>query len=169
MSDTTTAKIPLLRRLDPAVTTAFVCIILLLLAGSIYSRNFLSPEYLLQQLKVASFLGVIASSDEEDRRRYERIPGRGQHAGLTLQGRAEISLPIHDISRGGISLESLERLTPGTEATVMLPATEGPVFVRVARCEGGCIGLAFRQDEISLRRIDAALRALGGESAARAA
>ena len=61
MSDTTTAKIPLLRRLDPAVTTAFVCIILLLLAGSIYSRNFLSPEYLLQQLKVASFLGVIAS------------------------------------------------------------------------------------------------------------
>ena len=119
--------------------------------------------------ELTQFLGVIASSDEEDRRRYERIPGRGQHAGLTLQGRAEISLPIHDISRGGISLESLERLTPGTEATVMLPATEGPVFVRVARCEGGCIGLAFRQDEISLRRIDAALHALGGESAARAA
>jgi ribose transport system permease protein len=50
-----------LRRLDPAVTTAFICIIVLLLVGSIYSRNFLSPEYLLQQLKVASFLGVIAS------------------------------------------------------------------------------------------------------------
>jgi ribose transport system permease protein len=49
------------RRLDPAVATAFGCIILLLLLGSIYSRNFLSPEYLLQQLKVASFLGVIAT------------------------------------------------------------------------------------------------------------
>jgi len=50
-----------LRRADPAVVTAFACIIVLLLLGSLYSRNFLSPEYLLQQLKVASFLGVIAT------------------------------------------------------------------------------------------------------------
>ncbi|MGX9990682.1 ABC transporter permease [Rhizobium sp. Z1P35] len=50
-----------LRGIDPAVATAFGCIILLLLAGSIYSPNFLSPDYLLQQLKVASFLGVIAT------------------------------------------------------------------------------------------------------------
>ena len=49
------------RRFDPAVTTAFGCIVLLLFLGSLYSRNFLSPEYLLQQLKVASFLGVIAT------------------------------------------------------------------------------------------------------------
>jgi ribose transport system permease protein len=49
------------RYFDPAVATAFGCIIVLLLIGSLYSRNFLSPEYLLQQLKVASFLGVIAS------------------------------------------------------------------------------------------------------------
>jgi ribose transport system permease protein len=62
MSETGTASAPrILRRLDPAVTTAFACILLLLLVGSLYSRNFLSPEYLLQQLKVASFLGVIAS------------------------------------------------------------------------------------------------------------
>lgn len=52
-------KLP--KRFDPAVVTAFGCIILLLLVGSIYSRNFLSPDYLLQQLKVASFLGVIAT------------------------------------------------------------------------------------------------------------
>ena len=50
-----------LRRLDPAVATAFACIILLLIFGSLYSTSFLSPEYLLQQLKVASFLGVIAT------------------------------------------------------------------------------------------------------------
>jgi ribose transport system permease protein len=49
------------RRFDPAVTTAFACILLLLFLGSLYSRDFLSPEYLLQQLKVASFLGVIAT------------------------------------------------------------------------------------------------------------
>jgi ribose transport system permease protein len=50
-----------LRGVDPAVAIAFGCIILLLLCGSLYSSNFLSPDYLLQQLKVASFLGVIAT------------------------------------------------------------------------------------------------------------
>ncbi len=66
MSDTTmdrlTSRMPkLLRRADPAVVTAFACIILLLFLGSLYSSSFLSPAYLLQQLKVASFLGVIAT------------------------------------------------------------------------------------------------------------
>ena len=50
-----------LRRVDPAVAMAFACIVVLLLLGSLYSRNFLSVDYLLQQLKVASFLGVIAT------------------------------------------------------------------------------------------------------------
>jgi ribose transport system permease protein len=50
-----------LRRVDPAVAIAFGCIIALLLVGSLYSREFVSPAYLLQQLKVASFLGVIAT------------------------------------------------------------------------------------------------------------
>lgn len=49
------------RHVDPPVLTAFGCILLLLLLGSLYSSNFLSLEYLLQQLKVASFLGVIAA------------------------------------------------------------------------------------------------------------
>jgi ribose transport system permease protein len=52
---------PFIRRLDPAVATAFGCIVLLLIVGSLYSSNFLSPDYLLQQLKVASFLGVTAA------------------------------------------------------------------------------------------------------------
>ncbi|HKF64558.1 MAG TPA: ABC transporter permease [Dongiaceae bacterium] len=50
-----------LRRIDPAVATAFGCIVVLLLLGSLYSPEFLSLPYLLQQLKVASFLGVIAT------------------------------------------------------------------------------------------------------------
>ena len=52
---------PVLRWIDPAVAIAFGCIVALLLVGSLYSSSFLSPEYLLQQLKVASFLGVIAT------------------------------------------------------------------------------------------------------------
>lgn len=50
-----------MRRLDPAIVSAFGCIALLLLVGSLYSSSFLSADYLLQQLKVASFLGVIAT------------------------------------------------------------------------------------------------------------
>ena len=49
------------RYVDPPVAWAFGCVGLVLLVGSFYSRSFLSPEYLLQQLKVASFLGVIAT------------------------------------------------------------------------------------------------------------
>jgi ribose transport system permease protein len=56
-----TTRGALWRKVDPAVATAFGCIVLLLFLGSLYSSSFLSPEYLLQQLKVASFLGVIAT------------------------------------------------------------------------------------------------------------
>src|ERR1700759_1654539 len=48
-------------RVDPATLAAFACILPLLFAGSLCSQSFLSPEYLLQQLKVASFLGIIAT------------------------------------------------------------------------------------------------------------
>lgn len=50
-----------LKRADKPVLAAFGCIVLLLLLGSFYSSSFLSPEYLLQQLQVASFLGLIAT------------------------------------------------------------------------------------------------------------
>jgi ribose transport system permease protein len=50
-----------LRRIDPAVATAFGCIVVLLLLGSLYSRQFLSPDYLLQQLQVGSFLALVAT------------------------------------------------------------------------------------------------------------
>ena len=50
-----------IRRFDPAVATAFACIVVLLFLGSLYSTQFLSADYLLQQLKVASFLGVMAT------------------------------------------------------------------------------------------------------------
>ena len=61
-SDVSPSRVPaLLRRIDPAVATAFGCIVLLLLVGSLYSTSFLSPEYLLQQLQVGAFLAMIAT------------------------------------------------------------------------------------------------------------
>ena len=48
-------------RLDRALVAATGCIVALLVAGALYDRNFLSADYLVQQLQVAAFLGVIAT------------------------------------------------------------------------------------------------------------
>jgi ribose transport system permease protein len=56
-----TRSFALARRVDPAVLSAFACIIVLLGLGGLYSTRFFSPEYLLQQLQVASFLGLVAT------------------------------------------------------------------------------------------------------------
>src|SRR5919108_136222 len=50
-----------LRRVDKAVLAASGCIAALLVGGAIVEPNFLSAGYLLQQLQVASFLGVVAT------------------------------------------------------------------------------------------------------------
>jgi len=50
-----------LQGIDTAVVTAFACIIVLLLVGSLYNSSFLSPQYLLQQLQVGSFLAMAAT------------------------------------------------------------------------------------------------------------
>lgn len=46
---------------DRPVLIAFAFIVVLLILGAMYNRQFLSGFYLLQQLRVASFLGIIAS------------------------------------------------------------------------------------------------------------
>ncbi|WP_299391684.1 ABC transporter permease [Pelagibius sp.] len=50
-----------LKSVDRPVVIAFGFIVVMLLAGSLYSSSFLSANYLLQQLQVAAFLGIIAS------------------------------------------------------------------------------------------------------------
>jgi ribose transport system permease protein len=50
-----------LAQIDRALLAAIAFILLLLVAGALYDSNFLSLDYLLQQLQVAAFLGVIAT------------------------------------------------------------------------------------------------------------
>ena len=54
-----TAMLP--KRIDRPVLAAAGGIVLLLVGGGLYSSSFLSPGYLLQQLQVASFLGIVAT------------------------------------------------------------------------------------------------------------
>ena len=48
-------------RLDLPLVVASGCIVVILLAGSLYNASFLSPRYLIQQFQVASFLGIVAT------------------------------------------------------------------------------------------------------------
>jgi ribose transport system permease protein len=50
-----------LRAVDRPVLIAFGFIVVLIILGGMYNRQFLSAFYLLQQLQVASFLGIVAS------------------------------------------------------------------------------------------------------------
>jgi ribose transport system permease protein len=50
----------LLRHLNRPAIIASGFLLVLLLAASLYSSKFFSPNYLLQQLQIASFLGIIA-------------------------------------------------------------------------------------------------------------
>jgi ribose transport system permease protein len=56
-----TAVLRVFGGIDKATTIAFGCIVLLLVLGALYDPNFLSADYLLQQLLTASFLGIIAT------------------------------------------------------------------------------------------------------------
>jgi ribose transport system permease protein len=51
----------LLGKTDRGLVAALGCIVVLLACGALYDSNFLSADYLLQQLQVASFLGVVAT------------------------------------------------------------------------------------------------------------
>ncbi|HEY0480355.1 MAG TPA: ABC transporter permease [Kofleriaceae bacterium] len=48
-------------KLDRALLAAIGCIVVLLVGGALYDSNFLSADYLLQQLQVAAFLGIVAT------------------------------------------------------------------------------------------------------------
>ncbi len=50
-----------IKRIDRPVLAGSGAIVLLLVAGGLYSSSFVSPAYLLQQLQVASFLGIVAT------------------------------------------------------------------------------------------------------------
>ena len=55
----------LTRKIDRPIVIAFACIVALLLVGGMYSRNFMSPEYILLQLKVGAFLVIVSSVESK--------------------------------------------------------------------------------------------------------
>ena len=118
--------------------------------------------------EVGQFLQAMTSTNDEDRRLYERIPGNGTFARVQTPT-AELRASVQDISRGGLGLRCDWNGETGSEVSVVLPGTEATVSARVIRAAGGNLGLAFRQDAATLALVDRTLRQIGGMGARAAA
>ena len=118
------------------------------------------------QNELTQFLTALTRTEEAQRRRYERIDGRGLLARLQLPGRPEIDARIRDISRGGAAVECDLQAACGSNLTLVLPGSEGAVSARVVRMEGSWMGLVFQQEAAALTRVDQALDYIGGVPAA---
>ena len=71
--------------------------------------------------EVKQFLQAMTRSGEDDRRRYERIPGRNAIAVLDVPGEEQRRLVIIDISRSGVALRSDWLAEAGRAVEVRLP------------------------------------------------
>ena len=109
--------------------------------------------------EVSDFLSATSRGDEAERRLYERIPGGVTRSTLRFEGTPDADALILDISRGGMSVHHHGKYGVGTDLNIVLPggvALKG----RITRCVNGNIGVAFRQDDETLARIDRALKAV---------
>ena len=118
--------------------------------------------------EVTQFLKAMASDNDAERRRYERVPGNSALAVLRPRGGSEMRVVIVDISRGGASVRCDWRSNAGNEVAVDLPGADGPVVARVVRSGRGMLALAFRQDEGMLPRVDQALSFIAAQTTAAA-
>ena len=107
--------------------------------------------------EIKQFLQAMTRTDEDTRRRYERVPGRGAIAVLQAPGEKPQNLVIVDISRGGVGLQSDWSAPVGLSVAVCLPGGDEPVSARLVRAHGGVLGLSFRQNEKVLERVDQAI------------
>ena len=90
--------------------------------------------------ELTMFLEAMANTDEDDRRRYERIPGNGAMATLHRSGREAMQVAIIDISRGGVALRCDWRADVGAEVRVVLAGGDEAIVARMVRNIGGSLG-----------------------------
>jgi methyl-accepting chemotaxis protein len=132
------------------------------------SRNILTDaseigsaaEKLRQQ--VEQFLDAV-NNDSGERRRFERIAGKGVTATLRVVGSAPVKAVIQDFSRSGIGLRHRGAVPVGRDVEIDLPDAGGPVTGRVIRAEGGIVAIGFSQEPVMLDRVDRALASLSAD------
>ena len=102
---------------------------------------------------------MMKTGNDRDRRRYERIPGGDAPVGLVAAGLPPggTEAVLRDVGRGGAALGCQWQPAPGMALALVVPGLQGPIAARVVRAKDGGIGIAFRQDELSLALVDALL------------
>ena len=108
------------------------------------------------RVEVNDFLTAMKGGGEEDRRAYERVPGAGATATLTLQGLTKVQAVVRDFSRGGIALTCGATALAGAEAKVVV-LMGGSLSGRVVRSEEGLLTVAFHQGPANIALVDRAI------------
>jgi len=121
-------------------------------------------------VEVNDFLTAMqrGDGDGDERRAYERVPGAGATASMTIQGHTEIQAVVKDISRGGVALLSNNTAPAGTQVQVSLPAG-ATVAGRIVRATNGLVTISFRQEGSNLALLDRAVDAIKQKARAAAA
>ena len=119
--------------------------------------------------EVRHFLQAMARSDEQNRRLYERIPGRETVAVLRVPGGGQQRVVIEDICRGGAGVRSQWCGRVGEAVEIDLPGTLAPVAARLVRSGGGVLALSFQQSDSVLRLVDQAMERIEAAASLKAA
>jgi methyl-accepting chemotaxis protein len=118
------------------------------------------------RVEVDQFLTAVRDdSDSAERRRYERIDGKGAVARLQAAGRTT-EVGVRNISRGGALLDCDWSLAAGTPFEIELRGAGGSVTGRVVRCDKGGLAVVFNSDPATVARIDRVLDSLAPRRAA---
>jgi methyl-accepting chemotaxis protein len=109
--------------------------------------------------EVQEFLETMRTVSD-DRRRFERTPGGGATASVTYDDGNSLRAEIIDIALGGVALRTDQSLPPGTEVAVSLPGVRDPAAGCVAMCDGARLAITFRQNAVTIARVEQALGAI---------
>jgi len=102
------------------------------------------------------FLHSMANLTDEQRRRYERVPGNGLNATFRGGPHTGETAVIRNISRGGVALETGWSPAPGEPVGIAV-TDQCTVTGRVTWSRDGILALAFNQDAANLANADQAL------------
>ena len=111
-----------------------------------------------------AFLAAMRAT--EDRRTFERVPMGGAPVTLLLPNGGETAAGLVDLSLGGAAVETGVTAPPGTSIGLRFAGIEGVAQARVARCEGGRLGCALRQDPLTRALVAQVLDGRGAKAAA---
>jgi methyl-accepting chemotaxis protein len=114
------------------------------------------------RVEMGNFLKTMADPTEEQRRRYERVPGGGLRAVLADGPHKGKEVLVQEISRSGVALVLEWQAPAGMSVSVTLCDVRSPILGRVIRTGSGILAIAFSQDEPNLRLVDQALTTFAG-------